>query len=119
VKTIPYVTYDAGQYSITEIAMIMIGAALVFIISILRMRFPWLFLHAVGLGAAWSNMFTLAIVPAWILKFMTLKIGGSKAYENTGLPVVTGFLFGLGLGATLGMLGLVIRYVAGAGAPVA
>jgi len=28
---------------------------------------------------------------AWILKYLTLRIGGSKLYEEYGIPVAAGF----------------------------
>jgi hypothetical protein len=31
---------------------------------------------------------------AWILKTITLRVGGSKLYENYGIPVATGFATG-------------------------
>jgi hypothetical protein len=38
---------------------------------------------------AWNNFFG-----AWIAKYLTLRIGGSRAYEEYGIPVASGLMAG-------------------------
>jgi len=51
---------------------------------------------------------------AWILKTITLKIGGSKLYEEVGVPVAAGFVVGymiaLIFGGAIGVLRFFIPY---------
>lgn len=44
---------------------------------------------------------------AWALKVLTLRIGGSKAYEEYGVPIVVGFIAGFALIALIGGAALV------------
>jgi len=39
---------------------------------------------------------------AWVAKVLILKIGGSKAYEEYGLPLVSGFAVGYVIALILG-----------------
>ena len=57
------------------------------------------------LSVLWG--YWLPFLIAWILKTVTLRVGGSKLYENAGVPIAAGFvagcviaiLFGSALGA--------------------
>jgi len=47
---------------------------------------------------------------AWVIKMLTLRVGGSKLYEQTGIPVCTGFVLGTVIVAFLGGLMLLLRF---------
>jgi len=71
----------------------------------LRTRFLWWPLHPVGFLLMASDisismgMWSQFLV-AWIAKWLTLRIGGSKAYEEYGVPCAAGMITGYA-GATL------------------
>lgn len=68
-------------------------------LSFLHARFIWFPFEPIGLFIAtdqWSiltGMWTM-FFGAWILKVMTLRIGGSKMYEERGVPIAMGFIVG-------------------------
>jgi hypothetical protein len=75
------------------------GAALSGVLLYLRTVFPWFFLNPIGvwagvtpLGAQWRLMFIIGFV----LKYLTLKIGGAKAYEKFLVPIIVGYAIGYG-----------------------
>jgi hypothetical protein len=82
-----------------HIPYILVGMAIVGFLTIMHARYVWFPLEPIGfltattshtlLEGAWT-MFTAA----WILKELTLRIGGSKAYENYGVPTASGFFLG-------------------------
>jgi hypothetical protein len=82
---------------------------------LLRMRFAWWPLHPLGFlltcpqTAVWTGSWTNFLV-AWIAKWLTLKIGGSKAYEEYGIPVAAGILAGFVLAAIMGVIAGLIRW---------
>jgi hypothetical protein len=68
-------------------------------LSVLHSRFIWFPFEPVGFSLAISK----AVIPwgiwssaliAWVVKTITLKVGGSKAYESWGVPVAAGFIAG-------------------------
>jgi hypothetical protein len=90
------------------------GALFTGLLMFLRLRFAWFFLNPVGMivGAScycWTPMFNMLV--AWILKTLTIRIGGAKAYEKIGQPAAIGWLIGnafaywlWGIGKTLPLL---------------
>jgi hypothetical protein len=79
-------------------------------------RFTWWPLEPVGafiatggpgvkIGLGW------VFIIAYILKYITLKVGGSKAYTETGAPIAVGFAIGIALTALLGMILAVVSFV--------
>ncbi|MGQ9515605.1 MAG: DUF6785 family protein, partial [Thermoproteota archaeon] len=66
---------------------------------ILHARFVWFPLEPVGfiLGTSYMSMLWGIWFPfliAWVLKTLLLRFGGTKAYENFGVPVASGFIMG-------------------------
>jgi hypothetical protein len=49
-------------------------------------------------------------VATWVLKIVTLRIGGSKLYQNRGLPFAGGFVVGFVIISFVGSLALIIRF---------
>ena len=65
----------------------------------LHSRFIWFPFEPVGwiLGTSYMTMIWGIWFPfliAWILKTLTLRIGGTKVYESAGIPAAAGFLTG-------------------------
>jgi hypothetical protein len=50
------------------------------------------------------------ITAAWALKLIVLKIGGSKLYEEVGVPTAVGFITGVVLMGFIGGLILIVRF---------
>jgi len=103
-KQIPYVlkagyTISAEHATFFAIAFILVG-----ILWFLRTKFPWFILNPVGLFF-YDGMWLLNLGTAFVLKVITIKVFGAKAYERVGVPLAVGFLVGLGLGAFIGMTG--------------
>jgi hypothetical protein len=68
-------------------------------LSVLHSRFIWFPFEPVGFSLAISK----AVIPwgiwssaliAWVVKTVTLRVGGSKLYEGWGAPVAAGFIAG-------------------------
>jgi hypothetical protein len=79
------------------------GFLITMALFLLRTRFLWWPLHPIGFVIATAT-FPLggmgewnAFLGAWIAKFLTLRIGGSKAYEEYGIPFVSGGIAGYAL----------------------
>ncbi|RLI25703.1 hypothetical protein DRO57_03305 [Candidatus Bathyarchaeota archaeon] len=92
-----------------------LGAVLMAALSWLHARFVWFPLNPIGylLGTtAASALFGLWIpfFVAWVLKVITLRIGGAKLYENYGVPVASGAVTGCIIGMVLGGLIWIVRY---------
>jgi hypothetical protein len=94
---------------------ITLGFIIVVLLSLLRARFIWWPLHPMGFllsGCAretWTGAWT-NFLGAWIVKFLTLRIGGSKAYEEYGVPAAAGVLAGFVLAAIIGVIVGLIRW---------
>jgi hypothetical protein len=76
-----------------------LGLISVGILSYLHARFIWFPFEPIGFLIAFSeaNWFFgmwLPAVIAWVLKTITLKVGGSKLYEQYGIPIAAGFVIG-------------------------
>ncbi|RLI26842.1 hypothetical protein DRO58_05255 [Candidatus Bathyarchaeota archaeon] len=96
---------------------IIAGFIITVLLSSLRARFTWWPLHPMGFlisGAArevWTGAWTNFLV-AWVLKWVTLRVGGSRAYEEYGVPVAAGVLTGFVMVAILGsILGLIRWFI--------
>jgi len=83
-----------------ETPQLVAGFIIVTLLSWLHARFIWFPFEPMGflLGFAsypairtgyWFSFFV-----AWVTKTLTLRIGGSKAYEEVGMPVAGGMLAG-------------------------
>ena len=85
-------------------------------LTVLHARFLWFPFEPIGfvLGfslAGWGAYWGMALA-AWVAKVLTLRIGGSKAYEDYGLPFVSGFAVGYVIALIIGGLLSVIRFFA-------
>ncbi|MEM2961174.1 MAG: DUF6784 domain-containing protein, partial [Candidatus Bathyarchaeia archaeon] len=91
------------------------GFALTGILSFLHFRFLWWPLEPIGLVLALNRPFQkaafwMSFAEALILKYLTLKIGGTKAYEEYGVPLVAGFIGGFTIMVILGMATGIFRF---------
>jgi len=94
---------------------VLAGMVIVLILGYIHARFVWFPLEPIGFVAAFSidsvqwGMAT-PFLGAWIAKTITLKIGGSKAYEEYGMPVAGGFIVGCLIALLVGGAMLVVRF---------
>jgi len=85
------------------------------VLSYMHARFVWFpfepigFLLAVDGHVLVEGLWTMVTV-AWVLKTLTVRIGGSKLYEQTGIPVATGFVIGFISITILGGILLITRF---------
>ena len=76
------------------------GTVFAMLLSVMHARFVWFPLEPIGFllatdgHALIEGIWTMALV-AWIAKTITLRVGGSKLYERSGIPVAIGFIIGL------------------------
>jgi hypothetical protein len=90
------------------------GFIITIVLYVLRMRFIWWPIHPLGFllsGAAWVVWMGtwMCFLVAWFAKWLLLKIGGSRAYTEYGVPFVCGIVAGYALVTVIGMLaGLVM-----------
>jgi len=93
-----FTAVPGSPMSLTQALYIVVGLLLVPALSLLRVQVPWLPVNPVGVMlAGFSLMYAQACLLGWILKFLTLRIGGAKAYEKYGVPAASGFLVGYGV----------------------
>ncbi|MEM1569970.1 MAG: DUF6785 family protein [Candidatus Bathyarchaeia archaeon] len=91
------------------------GVVVAIILGYLHARFLWFpldpigFLLAVDGHALVEGIWTMLLV-AWVLKTITLRIGGSKLYEERGIPAAIGFATGMLIVAFVGGIILAIRF---------
>ena len=85
------------------------------ILSYMHARFIWFpfepigFLLAMDGHALVEGLWTMVTL-AWVLKVLTIRVGGSKLYEKTGIPAATGFVIGFISITILGGILLIIRF---------
>jgi len=70
------------------------GIVLALVLIKLRTMFPWFFLNLVGVFFAWHSWFVGSAIIAFVLKYLTIKIGGARWYEEYGVPAVSGYIVG-------------------------
>jgi hypothetical protein len=109
--------WASGWRSEPWVPYVLIGIVIVGVLSILRARYVWFpfepigFLNGTSFNSTISGLW-LPFLIAWVLKTLTLRIGGSKAYENYGLPMAGGAIAGCMAITILGtILGIIRFYV--------
>jgi hypothetical protein len=85
----------------------LLGIVIVGVLSFLHARFMWFPVDPAGYVLATTihpllEGLWLPFLIAWIAKTITLRVGGSRAYENYGVPIATGFLTGTTLSILIG-----------------
>ena len=86
------------------------------VLSFLRLRYVWWPLEPLGLAIVtngwnfswWDTgpMFTIC----WVIKYIILKVGGRRLYEEYTIPAVVGIMTGMGMGVLLAGIAGVIRF---------
>jgi hypothetical protein len=84
-----------------------LGAVVVGVLWFLHSRFLWWPIEPSGYVLATTmhpllEGLWLPFLVAWVAKTITLRAGGSKAYEEYGVPIATGFLTGTTLSILIG-----------------
>ena len=74
-----------------------IGIALAFLIYYLRSRYVWFFVNPVGLVLSPIGFFALNAFLGWLFKYLTLRIGGTKLYEDKAIPFCVGYMLAIAL----------------------
>jgi hypothetical protein len=98
VQTYTYGTVT-GPTSLEQWLYIISGVVVVLACYYLRARYAWFFINPSAFVAMYVlNSWWYNTVIALVLKYLTLKIGGSKAYESYGVPLAVGYTVGYGLG---------------------
>jgi hypothetical protein len=98
---------------------VLLGVIIVGALSFLHARFLWFPFEPIGfimgttfMSALWGYWGPFLI--AWVVKVLTLRIGGSKAYENYGIPIAAGFVAGymvaILIGGTLSVIGFFVPF---------
>jgi hypothetical protein len=96
-------TPSLAMGDVERYALLIGGALLSIVMYIGRMNFSWFFLNPTGLvllGAA-PNLAIFAAIIALAIKYVVLRVGGTKLFENSAVPFVVGFLVGYGVNAAL------------------
>jgi hypothetical protein len=97
------------------VGFLVAGFIIVAILEILRMRFTWWPIHPLGYlmsggqRVTWTGSWT-AFLGAWIAKWITLRVGGSKLYEEHGVAFIGGALAGTLAAIFIGILLSVMRF---------
>lgn len=91
------------------------GAIAAFVLYYLHSRFIWFPFEPIGflMGISWTNILYELWQPAlmaWVIKTVTLRIGGSKMYDSLGRPIAAGFIIGYALMAVIGATIGVVRF---------
>lgn len=86
---------------------IIVGAAIVTVVHILHARFPWFPLNPAGvtLGFCWITFtVTVPALVALVAKYVILRIGGAKVYEEMVVPFAIGAMACTGIAIFWGVL---------------
>ena len=94
---------NLGNPNYFTLGMIILGVVLTVGMYVARERFPWFMLVPTGVMLAILSYVALFMpfVIALIAKWLTLRVGGVKLYEEKGAPVAVGLIFGVGLAYAL------------------
>jgi hypothetical protein len=90
------------------------GFIIVTVLSLLRARFIWWPLDPMGFVISTSltgaDGLWFPFMVAWIAKTIVLRTGGSKLYENYGVPVIGGFMGGVVVANIIGVVAGTFRF---------
>ena len=86
---------------ITQVtSWLIIGFVFMIVMKFLYNRFLWLPIDPIGAIVAWEECsggldgIWVAVLAAWVIKSIVLRVGGSKLYESKIVPFVGGFMLG-------------------------
>ncbi|MEM2702918.1 MAG: DUF6785 family protein [Candidatus Bathyarchaeia archaeon] len=94
---------------------VLVGIVAVGLLSFIHAKFIWFPLDPIGFimafsldGYQWGM--ALPFFVAWVAKTLTLRIGGSKAYEEYGAPVAGGIVVGCLIASLIGGVMMIVRF---------
>jgi len=87
-----YYALHPEDYWIKAIA----GAVVGVVIVLLRDKLSWFRVSLAGLtlGVMFGEQIWMAVIISLIAKYLTLRVGGAKLYQEKGVPIALGFFFG-------------------------
>jgi hypothetical protein len=96
-----------------DISVFITGLLLSLGFYLIRFRFPTFPLHPAGilLGALFYGQLWMPALMALIAKYITMKVGGTKMYEEKGIPVAVGLIMSMGFIMILEIIGRLITGV--------
>lgn len=110
---VPY-SADLSRYNnlvmnpgpVDAIVKIIIGAVIVVGLMLARERFPGLRISAAGLilGADFGVKFWAPFIVGLAIKYIALRIGGVRLFDEKIRPIMIGFLYGFGLANIIHLL---------------
>ena len=91
------------------------GFILGILITFAQARFVWFPFNVIGFFLSWDRLgakygVDLLFSIAWLLKFLTIKLGGTKAYERYGIPFAAGAMAGWTFHLLLHNIACTIRF---------
>jgi len=98
-----------------QLECVVVGALLTVALFLLQSRFIWWPINPVGFIVATSSSVIWfgswdAFLVAWVAKFLTLRVGGSKLYEQYGVPIGGGMVAGVTLGSFLAYIVGMVKF---------
>lgn len=92
-------TWNSTPASDPWIQYALLGIVITLLLSILHARYVWFPFEPIGFICGTTYIDVLfgmwfPFLAAWALKTFTLRMGGSKAYEQYGVPIAVGFILG-------------------------
>lgn len=107
--------YDGQPASDPWVPHAILGFLIVGALTILHSRFIWFPFEPIGFVLSMTmntivNGLWFSFLVAWILKTVLYRVGGSKAYENYGMPLAGGVVGGCMLAILAGGLFGVLRF---------
>lgn len=92
-----------------------VGILLMGFVYYMHSRFLWFWFDPVGLVIGFSSNFDvritfLPVIIAWVAKYLVFKIGGTKLYEDVGVPCAVGFLSGFTVLAMLNNAAATLKF---------
>jgi len=97
-------SFGGGISTMVKYGCVAAGAVITIALFLLQSRFVWWpinpigFIVAAGSSTIWFGSWDAFFV-AWVAKTLTLRIGGSKTYEQYGVPIAGGMVAGVTLGS--------------------
>jgi len=76
--------------------LMIFGIIFVGLVYLLRMRFPWFWLNPAGVSIAigFPDWCFLNAIIVFLIKYLTIRLGGTKLWEEKVLPIFIGFFVG-------------------------
>ncbi len=106
--------WDHKSYAPNIWGQAVAGVLFAILLNVVRLRIPWLPLNPVAAPLVMSMMgpyWWLPLIIAWVLKYTTVQVGGTKLYERMLMPATVGFLAGTILIWAVGIIYVLLTLV--------